>query len=386
MQIDRYETYRPVSRPQDLFGPGNRIFRLRTEPATEFGAMNVAMGASKFRQARPTAPLELRLVKVENALCLPGKTIIDVANGRLLFDSLRRLSGAVDLSKFGILAEGTDWVQIMADRRTTTLKGYSLYAASRHNGYGHVLLEALSNLWALQHLPVGDMNVIANRGMLRGPFPAMLAALGIDAGQLASPHRRALLCRNLIVPSQSLLLNRAVTPEFFAIADRIAAALVADRSADERIFVSRRHVGKRKLVNEEAVEAEFARRGFRIVHPERETAAEQVRLFASASWIAGPVGSALYSAIFSAPGTRRIVLAPDRFHPAVDRLIGRKLGSHPVYMLGARVAGDRRNGMLADWSLDLDELRAALDRALPDRTDRSRLRRAPPQGSSTASQ
>lgn len=70
-----------------------------------------------------------------------------------------------------------------------------------------------------------------------------------------------------------------------------------------RIYVSRRYVPRRHIVNEEEVEAFLSERyGFEIVYPERLAISEQIRLFHGADVIAGPIGSALCSVVFARPG------------------------------------------------------------------------------------
>ena len=78
---------------------------------------------------------------------------------------------------------------------------------------------------------------------------------------------------------------------------------------------------------EEQREAHDRARVFHQQHFRVASVAEQVRAFASAAWVAGPVGSRLYNSVFSPPDVRRIILAPAWFYtpndvPDVERVRG----------------------------------------------------------------
>jgi capsular polysaccharide biosynthesis protein len=123
------------------------------------------------------------------------------------------------------------------------------------------------------------------------------------------------------------------------------------------LYVSRSLVGGRKLTNEAEVEAEFASRGFAIVHPERLPIATQVNLWANARRVAGPGGSGVFNVVFK----RKLEKAFFLHSPNMVRLSEILLqGADPVettYYVGA----SERRDVHAPWLVDMEDLRARLD-------------------------
>jgi capsular polysaccharide biosynthesis protein len=78
---------------------------------------------------------------------------------------------------------------------------------------------------------------------------------------------------------------------------------------ERRLYLSRREVGYNdRLLNAEEIEAAAAELGFEIVHPQKLSFAEQVRLFDTATVVMGEATSALHNTLFSRTGTKVISL------------------------------------------------------------------------------
>jgi len=168
----------------------------------------------------------------------------------------------------------------------------------------------------------------------------------------------AIRVKGLLLASQSFVLVHGVSDRFFKLADAIRQAFSPPASPPQRLYVSRRFADKRRLLNEERIETLFARHGFRVIHPESLPVAEQVRLFAAADWVAGPVGSGLYNYAFSPPHCRRLILAPASFFTANDLLLSR--GEGPLYLLDGRGARDRKTAIAEDWRISAAEVERCL--------------------------
>jgi capsular polysaccharide biosynthesis protein len=82
--------------------------------------------------------------------------------------------------------------------------------------------------------------------------------------------------------------------------------------APERVYISRRAAWRRRLVNEAALEAELACRGFAVAQPEQFSVTEQARLFSRARCVVAPHGAGLTNLVFAPPGATMLEL----FHPA----------------------------------------------------------------------
>src|SRR4051794_24429516 len=87
--IDTYDDYLQVGSVAEVTGPGNRWFEADPEPPLEPPAGRVLGGGSRLELRTDRAATRLRLVKVHNALVLPGRLIVNTANDQMLYDALR---------------------------------------------------------------------------------------------------------------------------------------------------------------------------------------------------------------------------------------------------------------------------------------------------------
>jgi capsular polysaccharide biosynthesis protein len=104
-----------------------------------------------------------------------------------------------------------------------------------------------------------------------------------------------------------------------ALADRMRRHAHAGGATGRKLWVTRAAAGKRRIANETELLPILERHRFRIVTMENLAFAEQVRLAASASILAGPHGAGLANAAFMNPGSafvelRQIPGATNFFH------------------------------------------------------------------------
>lgn len=363
LPVEDFASYRVVDTFAELAGPGSRLLELPAEQMARVPLM-VAGKQPRLRFGDAAAPVELRCAKVARALCVRRGVVVDLDTGRVLPDVFRKPpkvrtdSVEVDLSALGVDDQAVEWESVAAHRLT----GPGFYADCRHLGYGHVLLESLSRCWALGESGPTPGVVVANK-RARLTYRAWFEALDVPGSRLHSTRKGPLRIDDLLVPSQSYVLDRGMSPRFHGLTRRIAARLGA-ASGCERLFVSRRDASKRRLLDEKEIEALFAADGFRIFHPEEHTVEEQVRAFAGASLVAGPVGSGLYSIAFSPPATRLIVLAPDEFYTRNDQILAGARDHPPVFAFGRSEGRGRKEAMVSDWRLDPAAARNALGQVL----------------------
>ena len=137
----------------------------------------------------------------------------------------------------------------------------------------------------------------------------------------------------------------------------------AATSPTRRLYVSRRKVGRRRILNEDDVVRVLARRGFETVHPEELGFAEQARLFSEARVVVGASGAALFNALFCAPGGSLIEIPPHvslgcHYYHSIASVAGLDYWVVP----GSAPAQAPRDGTLdhVDFQADIE----ALDRTL----------------------
>jgi capsular polysaccharide biosynthesis protein len=117
-----------------------------------------------------------------------------------------------------------------------------------------------------------------------------------------------------------------------------------------RVFLSRRQVNPSCfLLNRDAIEKLALQARCTIVHPERLSLLDQVRLFYGAQSIIGEYGSALHGSIFSPIGTVVCALRGTRLHPGfIQSGIGEALDQPTGYLFGETIGTEKRFGFWVD--------------------------------------
>ena len=238
--------------------------------------------------------------------------------------------------------------------------------------YGHFLLDALPGL-----------TLLADQGLLQR-FPAISPRL--------EPWQRELLDL-LLTPGETLeevddplvwvddLLFCSTMDHFLhqpnapinRVRQRILAALpAAPAAANRRVYLSRRSQGKRRMVNEAALEAALQDRGFLIAEPERLSVADQIELFRSAEVVVAATGAALANVLFMQPAAKLFEIQPVNYQGIWARALAQYVGAHwhgyfcpsPIQEKTVHVEGELRPGLDFSWALPLDDFLGFVDRSL----------------------
>jgi hypothetical protein len=231
-----------------------------------------------------------------------------------------------------------------------------------HN-YGHFLYDGLPTIHLLQAA------IRAGIAEIVGPPLAswqreVLDLLGLS-GRYRALHAPALF-RSIVVSSHISFHvpypTRFVRPVF----DTLRFIVGGPFSLRTRkIFVSRLHdTSKRVLVNRDEVEELFQQAGFEIVDPEKLTIVEQIRLFASAVFVAGESGAGMANIGFCDPGTRVLEIQPEAFVEGWTRaacmLFGHEWGVFFAKCM-ARTESDRAKPSVLEFRVDITEMRAVIE-------------------------
>ena len=175
--------------------------------------------------------------------------------------------------------------------------------------YGHWLVDVLPRLHRV--LEAGhNVDQFLFAGTARAWQLDMLRALDID---LARCHfvdfsKSTVQCDHVVMPTFDRFNSEAQRASV-AVHRRLVAKYAADVAPTRRLFVSRKTWGgSRQILNRDEVESVFQEAGFEIVEPQNYPFVDQIRLFASASAVAGETGSGMHNAVFCAPGTHVCLL------------------------------------------------------------------------------
>jgi len=310
-------------------------------------------------EPRPAPALEIaeksrHLYRMRNAIVLPRHIILDGETQRVVprgFIAERYfIHPALHVRK------GDVWAKRPVRREhTQRIDGPVLVVDSTHTLYGHVLLEIVTRLYYLRYCPP-DTRVLTSLDFTP-TYRTLFEALGVPADRIVRMEGPT-FCDDAFFGDSLVDIFRFVSPgawPIFRFLRRIGARSAVEPR--ERIYVTRRGVGRRALLNEPDVERLFERYGFAIVRPETLAIEDQVKLFTHARMVAGTRGSALHNIVFSAPDTRCLVLTHRGLMLEADRLLMRRDDALAI-ALGDPANGDDK--YVADWNIDLDLVERAL--------------------------
>jgi hypothetical protein len=188
---------------------------------------------------------------------------------------------------------------------------YLPYARMVH--FGHLLTEFAGHAGSLLEHPRGldgiggEGSVLVVSARCESSTAALADLLGLPSDRvfstasLPAPVRASLA----LVPRPSMInrhgLNRrhfshvrSVLDRLHGVGDRLAALTAT--AGHEKVYLSRSRLppDARRVRDEDAMEAELERLGWRIVHPQELTVGDQLDRLAAAATVAGCVGSALH--------------------------------------------------------------------------------------------
>lgn len=177
--------------------------------------------------------------------------------------------------------------------------------------YGHWMMEMLPKAQLVhRHLPELEVRFLVAHapGPLNDSMAFSLSMLGIDLTRTIvaddTPRRFADLLLVVGLSEHGGYMSPLVLDGLDALAGGVAAVRA------ERLFVTRRATGFRRVVDEDALIAHAQARGYTLVDPAALTLPQQVALFKGATRIVGVMGAAMTNIAFAPPGARVVTLTP----------------------------------------------------------------------------
>jgi glycosyl transferase family 61 len=180
--------------------------------------------------------------------------------------------------------------------------------------FGHFFIDCLDRVMALPQLPRAAATTLLADGPMPPAVREMAALAGFDESQANLVHGQP--GRRYAVKNLCLVTLASVKPALAAgnmalLRQRVLEALhPAARPDSSRLYLGRRGVARRKVINQEALERMLVADGYRSFYPEAHSLAETVATFFSAQTIVLAYGSAKFNLMFCRPGTRVICLVP----------------------------------------------------------------------------
>lgn len=245
-----------------------------------------------------------------------------------------------------------------------------LFVGASWPHYGHFIIDAMSRLWALDTQPSDMPLLFVNRAGARFDATSYAATIvsALDIGHRLITVDEPMRFARVIVPEPAIQhafrVYQALPHPHRAVAHSMSGAWPDERNA---FYLSRSRLeeGLRKSRSEAEVEAHAARRGMTVVYPERLSLPEQIAIFNTAPLIAGTIGSAFHTALFSTrgPDLKMLMLSWEKInarYPMIDAVTGARSTYVNVAAIGTKNAADR----VVDLDLDVAASIAAIDAAL----------------------
>jgi len=244
--------------------------------------------------------------------------------------------------------------------------------ASHH--FGHWVPEFLCRLaFLVEHPEFAALPIIVGADMPESQFEYL--RLLVDNPVLRLQPDTGLRCRRLVVAPPPTFFpvfwyadNQIPTHEqgpfsprcFRFLRDRVLARLQPAGVRHRRLYLSRRKMQWRHLLNDAEIAETLCAAGFEVIHPEEHSFADQVRLFQEAEAIVSPSGSLLLNLIFADPSVKLLVLNQAHLF-SVNGFYGpmRALGYEPHFLCGDD--GDPVDKH-SPFTIPLERLREGLER------------------------
>jgi hypothetical protein len=192
----------------------------------------------------------------------------------------------------------------------------------------------------------------------------LLEVLGVGRDRLIfHTTKQVSIFPKLFAPSWPRPDKAAPMAGLFDVYRRAAAAEPAN-GGPAMIYLTRRGVRKRPLLNEPEICELFADRGFQIVNPGEMSFQEVRRLFASPACVAGPFGSAFHNLVLSRNHPTSLVLMPAHlpFHLMETAMWQAGCGNRFAYVYGETPPGPYTPR--TPWTISIEKVERALDRML----------------------
>jgi hypothetical protein len=140
------------------------------------------------------------------------------------------------------------------------------------------------------------------------------------------------------------------------------------RHPKRKIYVPRRNVGMRRVINEPEVEAALGQLGFEVFDNAEHPVREQARAFRDASIVVSPHGAGLSNIVYCDPGTPVLEVVPEGYDQGVTsyRSLADLFALPYTQLFAKEVVPDRKgNRCNSDIQIDVEELVRTVRELMP---------------------
>ncbi|MEM7491951.1 MAG: glycosyltransferase family 61 protein [Pseudomonadota bacterium] len=274
------------------------------------------LGPYQFQIAPPAeAVCETSMLKWHKARTLTAEPMIAIQGGqsRHYLANFSKVSWSKDGVYTSLSDEaGQHLLPFLENVEPTVLEGRSFNAVVEGSVvYTHWLLDTLPRIlfWIDQGHDIDEFDHFLFAGITTKFHRQTLDLLGIPDDKVVTRARHGPLFSvdDFTTVSQPRT-DFATHPDTYARVRNLFLPQPSESKPSRCVYISRGKAGRRRVLNEDALEAVFERYGVEVLHLEDYSISETAAIIDSASHIIAPHGAGLANLVFARPGTKVLEL------------------------------------------------------------------------------
>jgi hypothetical protein len=164
------------------------------------------------------------------------------------------------------------------------------------NGYFHWIADALARLYVVRDRLDDPLLLLPAEYQNLDYVNSSLEAFGVKSVEFIGSSE-VLVCRSLLMPSHTAPSGHYNEAVIRGVRNVLLSAY-GDSDQGEKIYISRRHATKRRIVNEDDVGQVLSKFGFQTIYAEELSFAQQVQISSRARYIVSNHGAGLTNMLF----------------------------------------------------------------------------------------
>ncbi|BBD57023.1 capsular polysaccharide biosynthesis protein-like [Planktothrix agardhii CCAP 1459/11A] len=281
----------------------------------------------------------------ESFRCSIPRALVVNKTGLVITSDLEILRQSIEGQKININLKAGQIKDKFNDSQILSGTYISLLSYWSHTlNFAHWLMDCLPKLALIESL---DSSIKKNLKFIipDGSTPYIvdsLKLLGIQENQTIQIQEESIIVENLILCRAAENPARPKKMHFLAMRNKLLSSFIDEenvRLASKRIYVSRSQ-SSRKIVNEAEILQILTKYNFEVIHCEKMSLAEQIKIFSEAEIILGPHGAGMYNQIFCHSGTSIIEIYNKEYWHHSSRIISSFMGHKHWHIFGENVSSD----------------------------------------------
>ncbi|HEX5705416.1 MAG TPA: glycosyltransferase family 61 protein [Pyrinomonadaceae bacterium] len=242
---------------------------------------------------------------------IPETSLLELHDVRISSDGLLFKDGKILKESFAFPFLLDEWkkrsrVKFIASnyllRKTRKLDKTAFWIVDQwSSGYFHWLSDALSRLTLIRANLQDEILLLPHHYAQFDYVQASLKSFDVQNVEFIAPHE-VVRCKRLLLPTPIAPSGHFREEIIRGVRKQLLDYFTEPSALARRVYISRAHAPKRRIVNEAEVSAALRKFDFEIIHAEDLGFAEQVRLFSQTRYLVSNHGAGLTNMLFLQSG------------------------------------------------------------------------------------